>query len=477
MRRSFFSKTKTGYSKILTNISVLCIAVLIGAVSIPWPALAAEQTIEVKITNQTASAVNDYQVRINFNTATYIQQGNMRQDCKDIQIKDSNQTTDLSYYYDPATCNTSITPIWVKIPTLPASPASKTIYLKFGDEADHSINNKGENVFEFFDNFDQNSIGTKWLINNAGGYASTEDLNVAYIDESNSRAIVKNGGWGALTTMTGSATPTTFNRAINYGLAAEARVKASSYSGYSAGMIYYSPTINKDYNRSSYHSFTTVTTNQATSGQKIRYGGSTSLSDLGPTVTNSPAVNNWYLHKLVMGNLNEQLVYASLSNDNDGSELTRTDLKTAMPTADLTYSNRSFAFDRYDTGTTYIDWFRVRKYLTQEPIVTIGGGGVIPNTCNQAFGEGTVAQAFCSFVVGRFNEIVGDPNTWIATDPVFVIGNGADSNNRKNAVTVLKNGNVGIGDSTPNEKLELNGNLKLTGNIVSDGDICIGKCN
>lgn len=38
-------------------------------------------------------------------------------------------------------------------------------------------------------------------------------------------------------------------------------------------------------------------------------------------------------------------------------------------------------------------------------------------------------------------------------------------------------GNVGIGTTTPTEKLEVSGNIKLKGNIVSDGDICIGKCN
>jgi hypothetical protein len=37
--------------------------------------------------------------------------------------------------------------------------------------------------------------------------------------------------------------------------------------------------------------------------------------------------------------------------------------------------------------------------------------------------------------------------------------------------------NVGIGTTTPSEKLQLEGDFKLNGNIVSDGDICIGECN
>ena len=35
---------------------------------------------------------------------------------------------------------------------------------------------------------------------------------------------------------------------------------------------------------------------------------------------------------------------------------------------------------------------------------------------------------------------------------------------------------VGVGTKTPTEKLEVAGNIKLSGNILSDGDICIGNC-
>ena len=37
-------------------------------------------------------------------------------------------------------------------------------------------------------------------------------------------------------------------------------------------------------------------------------------------------------------------------------------------------------------------------------------------------------------------------------------------------------GDVGVGKTNPTEALDVEGNIKLSGNIVSNGDICIGTC-
>ena len=36
-------------------------------------------------------------------------------------------------------------------------------------------------------------------------------------------------------------------------------------------------------------------------------------------------------------------------------------------------------------------------------------------------------------------------------------------------------GNVGVGTASPSERLEVNGNIRLNGDILSDGEICIGS--
>ncbi len=74
-----------------------------------------------------------------------------------------------------------------------------------------------------------------------------------------------------------------------------------------------------------------------------------------------------------------------------------------------------------------------------------------------AIGLGISARAFNSFVIGRYNDSIGTSSTtaWVATDPLLIIGNGTGSGARANAVTVLKNGNFGIGTTTPDNLLHV----------------------
>ncbi len=84
----------------------------------------------------------------------------------------------------------------------------------------------------------------------------------------------------------------------------------------------------------------------------------------------------------------------------------------------------------------------------------IASGGVSTAFGNQTLASGslataagseTKAESLASTAMGQFNVGGGNPTTWIATDPLFEIGNGTANNARKNALTVYKNGNMKIG--------------------------------
>ncbi|MCX7551850.1 tail fiber domain-containing protein [Xanthomarina sp. F2636L] len=83
-----------------------------------------------------------------------------------------------------------------------------------------------------------------------------------------------------------------------------------------------------------------------------------------------------------------------------------------------------------------------------------------------AMGSYTRASSYNALAVGRYNVSLGNPLSWIETDPVFEVGFGTSNANRLNALTVLKNGKVGIGTHTPTTFLQVTNGYNAT---LSDG--------
>lgn len=81
-----------------------------------------------------------------------------------------------------------------------------------------------------------------------------------------------------------------------------------------------------------------------------------------------------------------------------------------------------------------------------------------------AIGYGTIAQSFSETAVGSFNKSTGgSPTSWVPSEPIFVVGNGASTASRSTAMTVLKNGNVGIGETAPAFPLVVKGTVSFAG--------------
>jgi hypothetical protein len=87
---------------------------------------------------------------------------------------------------------------------------------------------------------------------------------------------------------------------------------------------------------------------------------------------------------------------------------------------------------------------------------------------SSAFGY-TESQSYIGMTLGRHNVVEGNLTGWVATDPIFVIGNGTSTSNRSNAFVVRKNGNV-----------EISGDVVVTGTsskftLPRQGDILMGE--
>lgn len=76
-----------------------------------------------------------------------------------------------------------------------------------------------------------------------------------------------------------------------------------------------------------------------------------------------------------------------------------------------------------------------------------------------AIGEGANAKSYKEVALGSYPTTYTPSSTsaWSATDRLFNIGNGSSALSTSDAFTVLKNGNIGIGDSTPSYILDING--------------------
>jgi len=94
---------------------------------------------------------------------------------------------------------------------------------------------------------------------------------------------------------------------------------------------------------------------------------------------------------------------------------------------------------------------------------SMGTLSIASGTNSTSMGVSTKAKASASFTTGMYNDDTDNPNPNIegTTDRIFQIGNGTFSS-KSNAITVLRNGNIGIGAINPVKLLEVVGPASAT---------------
>ena len=88
-----------------------------------------------------------------------------------------------------------------------------------------------------------------------------------------------------------------------------------------------------------------------------------------------------------------------------------------------------------------------------------GFNSIASGTSATAWGENTKAPSFAETAFG-YNNTTYTPASateWVASDRLFVIGNGISGSS--NALVMLKNGNMGLGTSNPTQRLEVAGSI------------------
>tara|TARA_R110002049_G_scaffold275213_1_gene453241 strand:- start:28324 stop:30189 length:1866 start_codon:yes stop_codon:yes gene_type:complete len=114
-------------------------------------------------------------------------------------------------------------------------------------------------------------------------------------------------------------------------------------------------------------------------------------------------------------------------------------------------------------------------HASGEYAISMGTSSEASGTYSTTMGYNTNAPSWGETVIGAYN-IPYTPNSttsWNSNDRLFVVANGRLVDNifyRRNALTVLKNGNIGIGTSIPQERLHINnGRLRIGDETIEDG--------
>jgi len=157
-----------------------------------------------------------------------------------------------------------------------------------------------------------------------------------------------------------------------------------------------------------------------------------------------------------MGFITEAIGYASTAMGS-GTEASG-DYSTAMGSSTTASGTSSTAMGSNTLASSYDSTAMGSITIASGSASTAMGGNTrASGAISTAMGYYTKAEAQISTAMGNYNIGGGDPTSWIATDPLFEIGNGGSDFSRSNALTVLKNGNMGITTNTPQTKLQVTG--------------------
>jgi hypothetical protein len=164
-------------------------------------------------------------------------------------------------------------------------------------------------------------------------------------------------------------------------------------------------------------------------------------------------------------------------------------------------STYGFCSTAMSNGSAYGFCSTAMSYATSNgDYSTAMGGGTANGAHSTAVGPNTTANGLFQIVVGHGNIPQGDNNNPLPDDDLFIIGNGGPRSvsnmgnfSPSNAFIIKENGNmwvggdstltgkVGIGITTPAEKLEVAGNIKAAGTVTAakirvpaSGDLSMG---
>ena len=130
------------------------------------------------------------------------------------------------------------------------------------------------------------------------------------------------------------------------------------------------------------------------------------------------------------------------------------DFSVAMGRGNLVQGTAGTAFGTYNnSGGENAFSAGFNNLSSRFASISLGANNSTSGNYAVGIGRGTQSTSYGQHTIGLFSEFVnGSDAAYVATDPLFIIGNGIDDSNRTNALVMRKNGNT-----------QLNGQLTIDG--------------
>jgi|GEM_PF-1082229 len=147
---------------------------------------------------------------------------------------------------------------------------------------------------------------------------------------------------------------------------------------------------------------------------------------------------------------------------------------TALGTGSIASGLRAIAIGNSDTASG-INSIALGTFTKAEGYgsFTSGYSSVASGIYAASMGMYLQSSSYAEMVIGQYNSAYTPVSTssWNAADRLFSVGNGVSNTNRHNALTILKNGNTGIGTDIPDATLHLQGSFKYAYGILGSGRV------
>jgi hypothetical protein len=191
--------------------------------------------------------------------------------------------------------------------------------------------------------------------------------------------------------------------------------------------------------------------NIASGDGSIAFGGGTKATEFGSTAMGGGSQANGFVSTamgydaIANGGLSTSIGYGTIANGG---------ISLAMGGHAQSNGTFSVAVGNY-------------VYANGDNSIAFGDHTLTSGKYSTAFGVETNALSGYETVIGSNNTTYTPVSStgWDPSDRLFVVGNGATNLTRSNALTILKNGKIGIGTSSPLYLLDVNGTSRFSNSV------------